>query len=148
MEVCSNFSSIKDMHKEADAVVKKATTEELKSLIPYPAKGAMSVDTLCWAMNQADSGDTGHMTRWAKYRAPHDQRVAMYWNSTLVALGVIGLEPEEEEEAMEMVVRALEPGHFTLTIDMDSGEDDETVVPPEDKNKATHHSNRLKGRQG
>ncbi|XBH84249.1 hypothetical protein VPH35_072484 [Triticum aestivum] len=150
MEVCSNFSSIKDMHKEADAVVKKATSEELKSPNPDPTKGTMLVDILRWAMNQPDSGDTGHTTRWAKYReymAPHDQRAAMYWNSTLAALEVVGLEPEEEKEAVEMVVRAPEPGHFTLTIDLDSGEDDEAVVPPEDKNKvkATHRSNRLKG---
>ena len=46
MEVCSNFSSIEDMHKEAYSVVKKATAEELKTLIPDPAKGAMSVDIL------------------------------------------------------------------------------------------------------
>ena len=59
MEVCSNFSSIKDMHKEADAVIKKATLDELKTLISGPDKGAMSVYILCWAMNQADSGDTG-----------------------------------------------------------------------------------------
>jgi hypothetical protein len=57
---------------------------------------------------------------------------------------------EEEEEAVEMVVRAPEPGHRTLPIDLDSGEDDKTVVQPEDKNKAkgTRRSNRLQGCRG
>ena len=31
MEVCSNFTSIEDMQKEADVVVKKATAKELKT---------------------------------------------------------------------------------------------------------------------
>ena len=44
MEVSSNFSSMEDLHKESDIVVKKATPEELKTLIPDPAKGTMSVD--------------------------------------------------------------------------------------------------------
>ena len=68
MEVCSNFSNIDDIHKEADIVMKKATSDKLKTLIPDPAKGAMSVDILRWAMNQANSGDTGQRARWAKYR--------------------------------------------------------------------------------
>jgi hypothetical protein len=155
MEVCSNFSSIEDMHREAYAVVKKATLEELKTLIPDPAKGAMSVDILRWAMNQADSGDAGQRARWAKYReyrAPQDQRAAAYWNRTLVAPEVIALEPEEEEEAVEVVVRAPEPGHRTLPIDLDDREDDEMVnamVQPEDNNKAKGHrrSKRLQGCQ-
>jgi hypothetical protein len=67
-----------------------------------------------------------------------------------VASEVIDLEPEEEEEAVEMVVRVPEPCHQTLPIDLDSGEDDETVVQLEDKNKAkaTRRSNHLKGRRG
>ncbi|XBI16803.1 hypothetical protein VPH35_058994 [Triticum aestivum] len=134
MEVCSNFSNIEDMHKEADVVVKKATMEELKMLIPDPVKGAMS-----WAKNR-------------EYRAPHDQHAAAYWNRTLVAPEVIGLEPEEEEEAVEMVVRASELSYRTLPIDLDSGEDDEMMVQPENKNKnkakATRRSNRLKGHRG
>ncbi|KAE8801456.1 Chitinase domain-containing protein 1 [Hordeum vulgare] len=44
MEVCSNFSSMEELHKESRDVVKKATSEELKTLIPHPSKGAMSVD--------------------------------------------------------------------------------------------------------
>ena len=52
MEVCLNFSSIEDMHKEADAtVIKEAMADELKTLIPDPEKGTMSVDILRWAMN-------------------------------------------------------------------------------------------------
>lgn len=39
MEVWSNFSSMEELHKEVDAMVKKATLEELKTLIPDPAKG-------------------------------------------------------------------------------------------------------------
>ena len=46
MEVCSNFTSIEDMHKEAYAMVKKAMVEDLKTLIPNPMKGAMLVDIL------------------------------------------------------------------------------------------------------
>ncbi|KAE8778004.1 Chitinase domain-containing protein 1 [Hordeum vulgare] len=46
MKVCSNFTNMEKVHKEADAVVKKAAMKELKTLIPDPAKGAMLVDTL------------------------------------------------------------------------------------------------------
>ena len=49
----SDFTSIEDMHKEADVVVKKATTKELKMLIPNPVKGAMSIDILRRAKNEA-----------------------------------------------------------------------------------------------
>ena len=42
MEVCSKFSNIDDMHKEADAVMKKATPDELKTLISDPARGDVS----------------------------------------------------------------------------------------------------------
>ena len=75
MEVCWNLSSIDDMHKKADAVMKKATPDELKTLVPYPAKGAMSVDILRWAMNQADSDEARQWAKWAKYsqyKAPQD----------------------------------------------------------------------------
>ncbi|KAE8770328.1 Chitinase domain-containing protein 1 [Hordeum vulgare] len=41
MELCSNFSSMEELHKEVDAVVKKAMSKELKTLIPDPTKGAM-----------------------------------------------------------------------------------------------------------
>ena len=51
MEVCSNFSNIEEEQKKIDAVVKKATAKEFNTLIPDPAKGAMSVDILRWAMN-------------------------------------------------------------------------------------------------
>ena len=68
MEVCSNFSNIDDMHKKAGVVMKKATPDELKTLIPDPAKGTISADILRWAINQADSGDTRQRARWAKYR--------------------------------------------------------------------------------
>ena len=38
MEVCSNFTSIEDMHKEANVLVKKAMMEKLNTLIHGPAK--------------------------------------------------------------------------------------------------------------
>ncbi|KAE8791579.1 Chitinase domain-containing protein 1 [Hordeum vulgare] len=80
MQVCSNFSNMKELHKSQDTVVKKATPEELETLIPDPAKGAMSVDILRWAMNQADSSDAGQRAKWAKYkqhRRPHDHHAAV-----------------------------------------------------------------------
>ena len=46
MEVCSNFGSMPDMQKESDVVLMRATAQELKTLIPDPAKGAMAVDIL------------------------------------------------------------------------------------------------------
>ena len=101
MEVCSNFSSIKDMHKEADAVIKKATLDELKTLISGPDKGAMSVYILCWAMNQADSGDARQRARWAKYKEythPHDHCIVAYFTTRTM------VEVEEEQEAVVMEV--------------------------------------------
>ena len=59
MKVCSTFSSTEDMHKEVCIVVKKATTEEPKTMIPDLVKAAMLVDILRWAMNREDSGDAG-----------------------------------------------------------------------------------------
>ena len=60
------------------------------------------------------------------------------------------MEPEEEEEAMEVVTRVSELGHHTWPIDLDSNEDDEMVAQLEDKNKAkgTHRSNCLHGHWG
>ena len=58
--------------------------------------------------------------------APQDQLAAL-WTKTLVALGVIGLELEEEEEAVEVVVRALGPGHSCMPIDLNTGKDEEMV---------------------
>lgn len=118
-------------------------------LIPDPMKGTMSVDILRWAMNQADSGDAAQRARWAKYkeyRAPQDQRAIAFWNRT-VASEVIALEPKEEE-AVAMVVRAPEPAHCSMPIDLDDGEDDETVhatVELEDnyKTEGHRHSKRL-----
>ncbi|KAE8768928.1 Chitinase domain-containing protein 1 [Hordeum vulgare] len=68
MEVCSNFSNMEELHKESDVVVKKATPQELKTVIREQAKGAMSVDILRWAMNQADSRDAGQRAKSAKYK--------------------------------------------------------------------------------
>ncbi|KAE8820186.1 Chitinase domain-containing protein 1 [Hordeum vulgare] len=57
MEVCSNIGSMPNMQKESDAVLMRATAQELKTLIPNGAKGAMAVDIIHWAMNQAVSDD-------------------------------------------------------------------------------------------
>ena len=127
MEVCSNFSSIDDMHKEADAV-KKATLHELKTLILDPAKGAMSVDVLCWAMNQADSGDARQWARWAKYRqykAPQDQRATTYWSRTFRS-------PEADNDEVQMVARAPAVGDRArpIVLDEDDEEEKKMATPP------------------
>ena len=68
MEVCSNFGSMPDMQKESDAVLMRATAEELKTLIPDPAKGTMAVDIICRAMNQVVSDDAKQRKKWSKYK--------------------------------------------------------------------------------
>ncbi|KAE8808411.1 Acyl-CoA-binding domain-containing protein 4 [Hordeum vulgare] len=122
-------------------------------------KGAMSVDILRWAMNQADSGDTGQGAKWAKYiqyRPPHDHRATVYFATNTV---VVPLEDDQEpvaleveEDAVAMIVRAPEPGHRSMPIELDSDEELETVVRVEEKikteAKVTRHSNRLQGPQG
>lgn len=55
MEVRSNFTSMEEVHKEADAVVKKATTKELK-MIPDPTKGTMSVRLTPVTIDRGTSG--------------------------------------------------------------------------------------------
>ena len=131
MEVCSNFSSIDDMHKEADAVMKKATPDELKTLVSDLAKGAMSVDILRWAMNQADSRDAGQRARWAKYsqyKAPQDQRAAAYWSSTFGS-------PESDNDDVQMVARAPAAGDRARPIILDGDDEEEDDV--EEKKMAT-----------
>ena len=124
MEVYSNFNNIDDMHKEADAVMKKATPDELKTLVSDLAKGAMSVDILRWAMNQADSGDA----RWAKYsqyKAPQDQRAAAYWSSTFGS-------PESDNDEVQMVARAPAAGDCArpIVLDEDDDKDKKMAMPP------------------
>ena len=129
MEVCSNFGSMADMQNESNAVVMKATKEELKTLIPDPAKGAMAVDIIRWAMNQAVSNDAKRRKKWCKYKtywAPNDRRAAVYWETTIAPPAVIGGEPKEEEEE---AVRAPEPVRPTWQIDLDSAEDDDDDSP-------------------
>ncbi|KAE8795575.1 Chitinase domain-containing protein 1 [Hordeum vulgare] len=90
MKVCSNFTSMEEVHNESDAVVKKATTKELKTLIPDPAKGAISVDVLRSTMNQANPEDARQRAKWVKYKEynrPNDDHAAMYWTTrTMVDL--------------------------------------------------------------
>ena len=56
--------------------------------------------------------------------------------------GVIGLESEEEEEAVEMVAEALEAGRRTLPIDLDS---DEMVAAIDRVLKACQKNNVIPG---
>src|SRR4051812_4972816 len=102
----------------------KATKEELKTLIPDPAKGAMAVDIIRWAMNQAVSDDAKQRKKWCKYKtywAPNDHSAAVYWETAIAPPAVIGGEPkEEQEEAVHMPARAPEPGRRTWQIDLDS----------------------------
>ncbi|KAE8818227.1 Chitinase domain-containing protein 1 [Hordeum vulgare] len=117
MELCSNFSNMEELHKESDAMMKKAMPEELKTLIPDPAKRDMSVDILRWAMNQVDSNDAGHRAKWAKYRqywCPHDHCASVYFTTNIV---VVPLEEDQEpvamvveEDGMRMIARAPMPG--------------------------------------
>ncbi|XP_037405926.1 uncharacterized protein LOC119268410 [Triticum dicoccoides] len=157
MEVCSNFGSMPDMQKESDAVLMRATAQELKTLIPNPAKGAMAVDIIRWAMSQVVSNDARQRKRWSKYKnywAPNDRRAAVYWETTIVPPAVIGGEPKEEEEPVQMPVRAPEPGRRTWQIDLDSAEDDDDPPPRmtmDKKMKASHSTRRsacLNGRRG
>ena len=54
----------------------------------------------------------------------------------------------EEEDAVAMIVRAPEPGSRSMPIEVDSGEEEETVVQEKTKTKATRRSNRLQGARG
>ncbi|KAE8815264.1 Chitinase domain-containing protein 1 [Hordeum vulgare] len=127
-EVCSNFGSMPDMQKESDAVLMRTTSQELKTLIPNPTKGAMAVDIICWAMNQAVSDDAKQRKRWSMYKncwAPNDRRAAVYRGTTIVALAVNGAEPKEKEEPVQMRVRAPEAGRRSWQIDLDYAKDDD-----------------------
>ncbi|KAE8784464.1 Chitinase domain-containing protein 1 [Hordeum vulgare] len=127
MEVCSNFGSMPDMRKESDAMLMMATAQELKMLIPNPAKGAMAIDIIRWAMNQAVSDDAKQRKR------------------AIVPPAVIGGEPKEEEEPAQMPVRAPEAGHRNWQIDLDSAEDDDAPPPRtvmDKKMKASHSTRR------
>ena len=66
--------------------------------------------------------------KWCKYKnywAPNDRRAAVYWEMAIVPPAVIGGEPKEEEEPVQMPARAPEPGCHTWQIDLDSAEDDD-----------------------
>ncbi|KAE8777240.1 Chitinase domain-containing protein 1 [Hordeum vulgare] len=143
MEVCSNFSSMEELHKESDIVVKKATPEELKTLIPDPAKGAMSVAILRWVMNQADSSDARQRAKWAKYkqyRRPRNHRASVYFTTNTL---VVSLEEDQEQVAMKVEEDGV-PGHRSLIIERDSAKE-EGMDKTKTKAKATRRSNRLRG---
>ncbi|KAE8791002.1 hypothetical protein D1007_34651 [Hordeum vulgare] len=89
----------------------------------------MSVDILHRAMNQADSDDARQRAKCTKYRQymhPHDHRVALYFTTNIV---VVLLEEDQEpvdsevveEVVVTMIVRAPEPGHRSMPIELDSG---------------------------
>ena len=88
----------------------------------------MAVDIIRWAMNQAISDDAKQRKKWSKYKnywRPNDRRAAVYWETAIVPTAVIGGEPKEEEEPVQMPARAPEPGRRTWQIDLDSAEDDD-----------------------
>ena len=152
MEMCSNFGSMPDMQKESDAVLMRATTQELKRLIPDPAKGAMAVDIICWAMNQAVSDDAKQRKRWSKYKkylAPNYRHAVVYCETANVPPTFISGEPKEEEEPVQMPVRASEPGRHTWQIDLDSSnsDDDPPLRTMMDKKMKASHSTRRSARR-
>jgi len=92
MEVCSNFGSMPDMQNKSNAVLMKATKEELKTLIPDPAKGVMAVEIIRWATNQAVSDDATQRKKWCKYKtywARNDHCAAVYWETAIAPPTVI-----------------------------------------------------------
>ncbi|KAE8798552.1 hypothetical protein D1007_26229 [Hordeum vulgare] len=97
------------------------------------------------------------MAKWAKYREYrrlHAHHAAVYF--TTRTLGPLEEEQEmmalnvKEEDAVVMVVRALQPGHRSMPIELNSSKEEQMMVQVEEKNKAkvTHHSNRLQGCRG
>ncbi|KAE8793071.1 hypothetical protein D1007_32279 [Hordeum vulgare] len=77
----------------------------------------------------------------------------MYFTTNIV---VVPLEEDQElaamkveEDVVAMILRASEPGHPSMPTELDSDEEDETVVWVEEKTKskakATRRSNRLRG---
>nr|XP_020185656.1 uncharacterized protein LOC109771372 [Aegilops tauschii subsp. strangulata] len=141
-----------DMQKKSDAVLMRATAQELKTLIPGPAKGVMALDIIHWAMNQAVSDDAKQRRKWSKYKtywAPNDRRAALYWETAIVSPAVIGGEPKEEEEPVQMLVRAPEPGRRTWQIDLDSSNSNNDPRPHTamDKKMKARHSTRRSARR-
>ncbi|KAE8816862.1 Chitinase domain-containing protein 1 [Hordeum vulgare] len=155
MEVSSNFSGMEDMHKESDIVVKKATPEELKALIPDIPKGAMSVDLLRWAMNLADFGDARPRDKWTKYTEftrPRDPcATTVFMTRTVVTL-------EEEQKAMAMSGRRSGGDGWKGRWSKDIKVYQSTWTPTRKRNssatrgqeqgKGTRRSNHLQGRRG
>ena len=104
----------------------------------------MLVDILRWAMNQAEPSDAGQRAKWAKYRqyrCPHEHRAGVYFTTTVPTEG-------EEEDAVAMIVRAPEPRNRRMPIEVDSGEEEETMVQEKTKTKPTRRSNCLQGARG
>ncbi|KAE8783029.1 Chitinase domain-containing protein 1 [Hordeum vulgare] len=101
MKLCSNFGSMPNMEKESDVVLMRATAQEFKMLIPNPAKGAMAVNIIRWAINRAAFDDAKQRKRWSKYKnywASDDRRVVVYRETAILPPVVIGGDPKEEEE--------------------------------------------------
>ncbi|KAE8778444.1 Chitinase domain-containing protein 1 [Hordeum vulgare] len=139
MKVYSNFTSMEEVHKEADVVVNKATTRDLKMVIPGPAKGTMSVDILPWAMNQANSGDAQQRAKWTKYKEyirPNDDCVMVYWTTRTM------VDSMEEDNEVQMVAKAQAAGDRVgpIVLDRDDEEQDkqEEYDDGEERNLAPH----------
>ena len=92
----------------------------------------MAVDIIRLAMNQAVSDDTKRRKKWSKYKnywAPNDRCDTVYWETAIAPPAVIGGDPKQEEEAVQMPARAPEPGRRSWQIDLDSAEDDDDDPP-------------------
>ncbi|KAE8781498.1 Chitinase domain-containing protein 1 [Hordeum vulgare] len=113
MKVCSNLSSMEEVHKKAVVVVKKAMAKELKTLILGPSKGAMSVNILRWAMNHADS----------EYQTIR----------TVV-------DPTEDDEEVQMVARAPMTGDRAKPIVLDGYDEEEDNEEEKKMPKPHRHS--------
>ena len=67
----------------------RATAQELKTLIPDPAKGAMAVDIIRLGHEPGRSDDANQRKRWSKYWAPNDRCAVVYWETAIVPPAVI-----------------------------------------------------------
>ena len=79
---------------------------------------------------------------YRQYGRPHDHQAGVYFTTNTVPT------EGEEEDAVLTIVRAPEPGNRSMPIEVDSGEEEETVVQEKTKTEATRRSNRLQGPRG
>src|SRR4051812_33952546 len=92
----------------------------------------MSVDILRWAMDHSKSGDVGQRARWDKYRKYMARQEQL----------VIAVAPEDDHDAVELVVWALAPRNCARPIVLYEDDEEEIVddaveAAAEDNKKAT-----------